>query len=272
MRKIRYIILLVGVLVLMVAVKPIQAAVTLLYFQLEGSATQITIEWETASEIDMIGFYLLKSTQPSGTYDRISDLILSTGDGISGAYYQYADTNVTQGNTYYYKLEVLDRNQVSEFFGPIAGYAGLETPTPTATNTQTMTTTSATQSITSTKTSPAKTPTPTRTRIVPLLPTSTRPVLAATRTRTQPPVPTMVIPAINTPEATPENLSSATETNINVTITKPEIEPSQNTQSPPMQGDNSNIWGWMLVGISGSVLIAGLGWLALVIFRHKQNK
>ena len=49
------------------------AAVTLVSFDAQPQATGVKIVWETASEIDMTGFYIQRAAAEDGAYDRISE-------------------------------------------------------------------------------------------------------------------------------------------------------------------------------------------------------
>jgi hypothetical protein len=111
------------------------AAVTLASFTATGGDGQVLIEWETASEVDNIGFNLCRSTSEGGTYARLNDsLIPSQALGsVVGAYYCYTDSDVINGTTYYYKLECVDVYGGAELYGPIAATPRAQpTATPTA--------------------------------------------------------------------------------------------------------------------------------------------
>lgn len=111
------------------------AAVTLASFTATGGDGQVLIEWETASEIDNIGFRLYRSTSEGGPYAQINDFIVSKALGsVIGAYYCYTDSDVINGTTYYYKLDDVDVYGHAEFHGPISATPGAQptaTPTPT---------------------------------------------------------------------------------------------------------------------------------------------
>ncbi len=104
------------------------AAIALASFTATGGDGQVLIEWETASEIDNIGFNLYRSTSEGGTYARINDsLIPSKALGsVIGAYYCYTDSDVINGTTYYYKLEDVDVHGSSEFHGPVSATPGVQ--------------------------------------------------------------------------------------------------------------------------------------------------
>jgi len=119
-------------------IQKVQAAVTLVSFTALPGDQQVQLEWETASETDMLGFYITRNDQLIGNYNRISSFIFTQGTSVSGLVYQYIDSNLTNGNTYFYKLEALDNNYESEFFGPISAIPLQITATQTQTQTSTV--------------------------------------------------------------------------------------------------------------------------------------
>jgi len=106
--------------------------VTLVNFSAEAQVDAILLTWETASEINVMGFYVQRSLQEDIGFQRISGFIPAEGDLI-GAFYDYTDTDVTYNQTYYYRLEALGANGDTEIFGSIS--AILQSPTPTNTPT-----------------------------------------------------------------------------------------------------------------------------------------
>jgi hypothetical protein len=125
------------VLLLAVATETALAAVDLIpgSFKATPEGETIRVTWETASEVDALGFYVQRSLQEGGDYQRISDLIPAEHPIIGGSY-AYIDTDVEIGNTYYYLLEALDIYSASEFYGPVPATLSpptTATPTPTAT-------------------------------------------------------------------------------------------------------------------------------------------
>jgi lysophospholipase L1-like esterase len=67
----------------------------------------VKLEWQTAEEINTAGFNLLKSMKKDGTYEQVnSEMIAPNSDKV----YQYIDSEVENGKSYYYKLEDIDKN------------------------------------------------------------------------------------------------------------------------------------------------------------------
>jgi len=133
----------------------------------EPDRGRILIVWETASEMDTTGFalYRAESAAPASWGDPIF-APGPKGDTFTGAIYEYGDTNVTAGRTYYYQLEELT-SRGSTVLGQRSAGIGVTTNTPTATATATRT---ATKSPTSASGAPTagivltNTPAPTATR------------------------------------------------------------------------------------------------------------
>ncbi len=66
----------------------------------------VVLSWETAAEIDNEGFNLLRGIAPRGEFEAVNDrLIPAAGGPAFGAVYEYVDTAVEVGTTYYYLLE-----------------------------------------------------------------------------------------------------------------------------------------------------------------------
>lgn len=157
-----------------------QSAISLLRFTATGRINNILIEWETATEFNNAGFFVWASDLEDGVYNPISDFIEAKGDGVTGAIYGFIDIDVEPGVVKYYKLEAIELNQNSEFFGPVSGVFQLSTSSATSTTTQTVT---ATLAVTA---SPSATPTQT-VQIQSGLPSSTPPTNLIPSATTAPP-------------------------------------------------------------------------------------
>lgn len=148
----------------------VHAALDLLYFDGEGQDGAAFLEWETDTEVNVTGFHITRSNSENGTYTRISSFIPALGGSSHGSYYTYLDTDVTNGNVYWYQLEAVDVFNQSSFSEKIQILVGLQTPTPTS-----GVGTPLTASATPTEIAPAISSTPTRTptQLPPGFPTST---------------------------------------------------------------------------------------------------
>jgi len=95
-------------------------AVTLAAFEAVWQGNAIRVTWETAAELDLLGFNLYRSASPSGPWTRINtELIPAQHPGaVLGAVYEWLDTGVTPGAAYYYQLEDLEVQGASTFHGP----------------------------------------------------------------------------------------------------------------------------------------------------------
>jgi hypothetical protein len=106
-------------------------AVTLSSFSAEWAGDEVVVTWETAMEIDTVGFNLWRSTD-GGTYEQVNaSLIPATalGGGMGGTY-EYVDADVAPGETYAYKLEELEIDGSQNWYGPVS--TGEESPTAVA--------------------------------------------------------------------------------------------------------------------------------------------
>jgi hypothetical protein len=177
---------------------------------------QVRLDWTTISELNVDGFYVVRSENQDGAYGRLPannpTFIPRKGGQSSGNTYSFTDSSAVNGTTYFYKLEVAKEGQPSIFTGAISAQplAPTATPTPTLTHTPTITPTvtltptismtptiTPTPSITPTITPTGSlTPTPSITPTGSLTATPTRtPTFTPTRTRT----PTVFIAPTRTP-------------------------------------------------------------------------
>ncbi len=75
---------------------------------------QVKIEWTTASELNTAGFNVYRSDSPEGSAVRINqELIPASTDPLAGGMYQFIDKNAQPGRTYYYALEDVETNGVT---------------------------------------------------------------------------------------------------------------------------------------------------------------
>jgi hypothetical protein len=86
-------------------------SVNLASFNGAAAGNMAHLNWQTATEEDLVGFNLYRSATPSGKAVKInSEPIPAKKPGqLSGASYEFADP-VTSGPTYYYRLELVKTN------------------------------------------------------------------------------------------------------------------------------------------------------------------
>lgn len=74
----------------------------------------VIIAWETASELDTAGFNLYRGPHETGPFVLVNEfLIPGSTDPITGGSYEFVDTDVTGGETYYYQLEEVEQSGTS---------------------------------------------------------------------------------------------------------------------------------------------------------------
>ena len=240
LRAVAYCLRLAPVLMLpliLLAAETSWASVTLVSFDAEWVGDTVRITWETASETNNIGFYVLRSEQEGGGYQRVTEVIPSEGD-IMGSVYDWIDSDAVPGTAYYYKLEDLSASGGSTFTGsvspPTEAATATFTPTPEPTATDTPL-----PSLTPTPTPlPSSTPTSPPTHTPPPSPTPSA-------TATMPPTPTFrptatsTAPATSSPPPTPQPSATASHTPLppsatNTQIPSPQPYPSLTaTPKPP---------------------------------------
>jgi len=105
-------------------------AITLAAFEVTPQDGAVLITWETAMELDHVGFNLYRSTAAAGPYTRVNATLIPPqfpGE-VMGGYYEWLDTDVQPGVIYYYKLEDIDLKGVSTLHGPVST-AAITAPT-----------------------------------------------------------------------------------------------------------------------------------------------
>ena len=109
----------------------VQANVELVFFRANAGPERIVLEWETASELDNLGFNILRaeSSNIAGAQVINDQLIPSfVGGQPTGAIYEWVDENVEEEMEYFYWLQDIDFNGGIENHGPVnAMLAGANT-------------------------------------------------------------------------------------------------------------------------------------------------
>ena len=104
---------------------PTPTAVELVFFEARAVHGAVELGWETASEQNNLGFHVYRSTTSEGAYKRVTArAIPGLGSSPVGARYSYRDTGLTNGVTYYYKLEDIETTGRTEFHGPVSATPG----------------------------------------------------------------------------------------------------------------------------------------------------
>ena len=103
--------------------------VALSTFYASGGDGQATLYWTTESEVNNLGFYLLRS-EADGQYVRVNQELIS-GHGTSEARneYSYVDRGLVNGLTYSYKVVDVDLAGTRTVHGPITVTAAAQVPT-----------------------------------------------------------------------------------------------------------------------------------------------
>lgn len=112
----------IGVLLLLPRIST--AIITLSDFHAVFGDGQVTLLWKTETELNNAGFNIYRSETEIGGYAQINDsLIPADGFSQQGASYEFVDTEIQNGMTYYYQLEDLDLGGTPTMHGPVIAKA-----------------------------------------------------------------------------------------------------------------------------------------------------
>lgn len=95
-------------------------AVTLASFETTAQADHVRVLWETVSEIDNQGFNLYRAGSPAAPQTLLAFIPSQAPGSGQGASYQWLDTDVVAGETYYYWLEAIDLAGHTSLHGPVS--------------------------------------------------------------------------------------------------------------------------------------------------------
>jgi len=97
------------------------------FYAMGCSNAEVRVRWTTATEINNYGFNLYRSMTEEGELVRINDRVIpGLGMSVRGADYEFVDTDVQLGYTYYYTLEAVEYDGRSERYGPVSATPGLD--------------------------------------------------------------------------------------------------------------------------------------------------
>jgi len=249
----------------------VYAAVTLVRFEVVNVANNaITLEWETATEFNNLGFFVLRSDTEGGTYEQIGDFIPAEGTAVSGFIYQFADDLVQNERVYYYKLEAIDLNTVSEFFGPISN--GVLT-TATLTRTPTKTNTLVNTASTNTTLTPQITTTATVSQTATVSPTATETspfsffTNTATDTRTVTPIVSSTLEVLESETMT----VSDTPTKIEVKTSTSRVPTVEATPFADRESKQKSAWRTLAIGFFSVLFLGGLSIGGLLFYTKRKT-
>jgi hypothetical protein len=98
-------------------------AVSLISFTAAVAEDAVTLRWETAAEMDVVGFNLYRAAAAAGPYVRVNaGLIPAQGDGMTGASYGYSDR--PGAGAFYYQLEDVAADGGVTRHGPVGVRVG----------------------------------------------------------------------------------------------------------------------------------------------------
>jgi hypothetical protein len=107
----------------------VPTAITLSSFTAQPGNGSVTLNWVTEVEINMSGFNIRRSEAEDGDYIQINESTISAhGNPYQGATYEFIDTNVQNGKTYYYELQGMDMEGYSSIYGQVSATPGDNQP------------------------------------------------------------------------------------------------------------------------------------------------
>jgi hypothetical protein len=98
-------------------------SVGLVSFTATADNHTVLVQWETATEVDTLGYNLERAGSPDGPWTQLNGDLIYDEEALGrswGAHYDYPDTSVEEGLTYYYRLVSLDVFGGSSYHGPIS--------------------------------------------------------------------------------------------------------------------------------------------------------
>ncbi|MBN1922211.1 MAG: hypothetical protein JW892_13265 [Anaerolineae bacterium] len=97
-------------------------AVTLVRFEASPDSNQVRVEWETATELDNLGFNLYRGESATGPWVKLNESFIPAQQPglITGAVYEWLDEAAPLDTTVFYRLEDVDIRGVSTFHGPVS--------------------------------------------------------------------------------------------------------------------------------------------------------
>ncbi|MGE5141568.1 MAG: hypothetical protein ACM3JD_19035 [Rudaea sp.] len=83
-------------------------------------ASPNVLTWSTATEVNTAGFNLYRGDSSDGPFVKVNvEMIPASQNALTGGRYQFGDTDVVPGQTYYYQLEDVEYSGQTTRHGPI---------------------------------------------------------------------------------------------------------------------------------------------------------
>ncbi|HUW08929.1 MAG TPA: C25 family cysteine peptidase, partial [Anaerolineae bacterium] len=97
----------------------VPTAVVLADLRAQPRSDGVWVEWQTANELDILGFRLLRSEMPDAGYVPVNEELIfaAVSGGANGMTYSYLDEGAAAGRNYYYSLEVVQLDGQTERYG-----------------------------------------------------------------------------------------------------------------------------------------------------------
>jgi hypothetical protein len=88
---------------------------------------EVIVGWVTATEVNNMGFNVYRAMTETGTYVQINERIIpGLGSTARGMRYEFSDTAVTNGGTYWYKVDAVEFDGRAARYGPVSAHPGLD--------------------------------------------------------------------------------------------------------------------------------------------------
>ncbi len=87
-------------------------------FEASARGGEVMVRWETSSEHENLGFFVLRAPRAEGDYIRLGEMIPARGTSTTGATYSFVDRPGTAG-VFYYQLEDVSTDGSSTLHGPV---------------------------------------------------------------------------------------------------------------------------------------------------------
>jgi hypothetical protein len=102
-------------------------AITLEYFTAKAENDKVVLNWKTGTEIDTLGYYIVKSEDLNNGYTLLNDRIIPVlGNPYSGFTYYYMDYAINAGHIYYYWLIDIDQYGDYSIHGPVKAITNID--------------------------------------------------------------------------------------------------------------------------------------------------